>query len=355
MQRGVSLAPRQAARAARVGRRPWFVFVALVAVVVVGATTSAAMIVQDPVKRASTSSTRAWSIGPLVPPTKPAAAAGIPFGPPKLPPGALGKLFTGTKLAPSPELIVKTLSQARANGTRVFLILVGPQRHYKNEDGTFNLERWKARVDRFRGIDFREFVKDGTIIAHQLLSEAKARGQWGGIVIPNNVLDEMARYGEEIWPAMPTVLRTDPSDLEAHAAGYMDAWPGWQWRHLDAASARYLVRKGVVERFAENQQESADRQHLGLVVGLNVVSGGDGSSDIRGWASGRWAMSPDELRAYGSQLLFRTRACAFEMWRYETPGTEFAEFHYFRRPDIAAAMAELAALAARSPARSCRT
>lgn len=251
--------------------------------------------------------------------------------------------------------MVRTLSRARANETRVFIILAGPQRHYKNADGTFNLDLWKARVDRFRTIDFRKFIKDGTIIAHQLLSESKARDQWGGTVIPNHVLDEMARYSKAIWPTMTTVLRTDPSDLEAHAAGYVSAWPDWKWRYLDAASARYLVRKGDVERFAANQQASADRQRLGLVVGLNVLSGGDGSSGIRGWAAGRWAMSPDELLSYGFELLRGTEPCAFELWRYETPGSEFQDFEYFRRADIVAAMVELAALAAQRPARSCRT
>lgn len=241
------------------------------------------------------------------------------------------------------------------NGIGVFVILVGPQRHYRNADRTFNLDLWKTRVERFRDVDFREFIRDGTIIAHQLVSEAKARSQWGGSVIPNHVLDEMARFSKELWPGMATVLRTDPSDLEEHAAGYEDSWPCWRWRHLDAASARYLARKGDVAEFAGDEQASANRQHLALVVGLNALSGGDGSSGTPSPVAGKWAMSPDELRSNGSTLLRMTRACAFELWRYETPGSEFEDVHYFRRPDIAAAMAELAALAAQRPARSCRT
>lgn len=342
----------------RAGRWRSVVFLVLVAVVVIGATTSAARIIEEPSAKAAPASCArlATTVSPGPPgSSRTPPGRGIPFGPPKLPPKAFGKLFSGTKLAPSPESIVSTLTQARASGRRVFIILVGPQHHSQNSDGTFNLDRWKARIDRFRGIDLSEFVDDRTIIAHQLLSEAKARSEWGGIVVPNHVLDEMARFSKEIWPAMATVLRTDPSDLEVHAAGYKNSWPCWRWRHLDAASARYLVRKGNAERFAANQQASADRQHLGLAVGLNVVSGGDGSSGIPGWAAGKWAMSPDELRSYGSEMLRGTRPCAFELWRYETPGSEFEDFYYFRRPDITAAMAELAALAARSPARSCRT
>lgn len=286
-------------------------------------------------------------------PTAPDTSGGIPFGPPKLPGQLYGKVFTGTKLAVSPESIVAELTKARAGSMRVFLILVGSQRHYRNADGTLDLAAWKARVDRFRGIDISRFVRDGTIVAHQLVSEAKARQQWGGSIIPNDMLDEMAHHSKGIWPNMATVLRTDPSDLEEHAAGYGTSSPGWTWAYLDAASARYLARKGDVAAFAAEEQASAARQNLALVTGLNVLSGGDGSSEIPAPVAGKWAMSPDELRRYGSTMLTETTACAFELWRYETPGSEFEGFGYFGRLDINAALVELAALAARQPARSC--
>ena len=282
-----------------------------------------------------------------------AAGGGVPFGASKLPSALFGKPFTETKLEVSPDSIRSDLTQAQAGGVRVFIILVGPQHHYQNANGTFNLAMWKARVDRFRGIDLSGFVKDGTIIAHQLVSEAKAKSQFGEAVIPNDVLDEMAGYSKQVWPTMATMLRTDPTDLEEHAAGYKAGGPSWKWTHLDAASARYLARKGSVAKFAADQQASADRQRLALVVGLNVFSGGNGSSEIRSPADGKWAMSADELRQYGSAMLSGTKPCAFEMWRYESANSEFANFRYFRRPEMMAVMVELAALAARSPARSC--
>ena len=252
----------------------------------------------------------------------PSSKGGLPFGPSKLPSEQFGELFTGTKLTVYPDSMVSTLTEARASGMRVFLIVVGPQRHYRSSDGTFNLDMWKARVDRFRDIDFGEFIEDETIVVHQLISEAKAKNQWGGTIIPNDVLDEMAGYSKEIWPTMATVVRTDASDLEEHAAGYRTPWPGWEWTYLDAAWSRYLARKGPVAEFADDEQTSADRQKLALVVSLNVFSGGDGSSAIPSPREGRWAMSPDELRLYGSTMLSQTTACAFGMWRYETPGSE---------------------------------
>lgn len=281
-------------------------------------------------------------------------SGGVPFGPHKLPNELFGKLFTGTKLTFYPDSIVSTLTEIRASGMRVFLILVGPQHYYQNPDRTFNLDMWKARVDMFRDIDFSEFIEDGTIIAHQLVSEAKAKNQWGGTIIPNDVLDEMARYSKERWPTMATVLRADPGDLEQDAAGHRTPWPGgWQWTYLDAAWARFVADKAPVVKFAADEQASADRQNLALVVGLNVLTGGDGSSGIPGPVKGRWVMSPDELRLYGSTLLSQTKACAFGMWRYETPGSEYEDFYYFRRADINAAMVQLAALAAQAPEHSC--
>lgn len=292
--------------------------------------------------------------GAVAAPGAPVVHRGIPLGPPKLPEDLYGGVFTGTKLAITPASAVADLNDARAKSMRVFVILVGAQRHYKQSDGTFDIDRWKSLVDEFRGVDLDRFVEDGTIVAHQLISEAKARRQWGGTVIANNLLDEMARYSKEIWPKMPTVLRTDPSDLEEHAAAFGVPWPGWRWRYLDAASARYLVRKGAVEVFTANEQTSARRQRLALVVGLNVFSGGDGSSGIESPRPGRWAMSPAELRRYGSTMMLRTTACAFEMWRYETPGSAFEDFEYFRRPAINEAVVELAAIAAQRPLRPCR-
>ena len=295
---------------------------------------------------------------PLDPATGPASGtivrSGIPLGPPKLPKALYGEIFTGTKLAVTPESAADELNAARSESMRVFVILVGSQGHYKSSDGTFDIDRWKSVVDEFRDVDFTEFVTDGTVVGHQLVSEAKAQAQWGGSVISNNVLDEMARYSKEIWPTMPTVIRTDPSDLEEHAAAFGTPWPGWKWRYLDAASARYLVRKGRVEDFAATEQASARRQRLALVVGLNVLSGGDGSSGIQSPRPGRWAMSPAELWQYGSTMLLETTPCAFEMWRYETSGSAFEDVVYFRRPEINEAVLELAAMASRRPARLCR-
>jgi hypothetical protein len=258
------------------------------------------------------------------------------------------KPYTGSKLLLTSAHAIDTLRALHTSGMRVIIRLAGRQENYQNADGSFSLEKWEAQIDRFRRVNLSKFIVDGTIVAHQIVSEAKAPAQWGGTIIPNDVLDEMARYSKSIWPGMETVVRTDPTDFEEDAAGIQQPWPGWQWKYLDAASPRYLARKDDVAAYFRAQQASADRQGLGVVVGLNVLSGGDGTSGVPSpTKDGAWTLSADEVRRYGSAMLTETRACAVELWTYLAGDT------YFTRPEIAAAMKDLAALATSRPAYSC--
>lgn len=284
----------------------------------------------------------------LVACSSPSASGGIPWGPNDIPSDLYGSPYTGTKVYFAPARAVEKLTEARDAGMRVVVKLAGRQEHYQNADGAFDLELWKAQVDRYRDVPFGDFVADGTVVAHQIVSEAKAPDQFGGTVIPNDVLDEMAAYSTSIWPTMPTLVRADASELEEDAAGPGTPWPGWTWRYLDAASSRYLARKGDPAAFAEAEQASADRQGLALAIGLNVLSGGDGSSDVPSpELPGAWAMSADELRTDTAALLEHSRACSFEMWKY------FATTSYFTQPTIAAAMRDIADLAADYPTYAC--
>jgi hypothetical protein len=292
-------------------------------------------------------STSAHEPGPPVRPA-PKPPAGIPFGPNELVAALWRRPYTGTKIRLAPQTAVTTLRALRARRMRVTVKLVGPQGNYKNEDGSFSLERWKAVIDRFRGIDFARYVRDGTIVGHQIVSEAKAPQQWGKTVIANDVLDEMARYSKSIWPQMPTLVRADALELERHAKGPGKRWRDWTWRYLDAASSRYLARKQDPAAWFRKEQASADRQGLALAVGLNVLSGGDGSSGVRSPTKpGAWTMSADEVRRYGSLAIEETKGCAFEIWQY------LAAADYFTRSEIASALGELNALAARRPGRPC--
>jgi len=285
----------------------------------------------------------------LVAGVSPSASADVPFGPNDLAPKLFSRPYTGTKLYFTPARAVRRLNQARRTGMRVIVKLAGSQEHYQSDDGSFDLDRWKAEIDRYRDVALEGFIDDGTIVAHQLVSEAKADDQWGGTVITNDVLDEMAAYSKSIWPDMPTMVRADALDLEEDAAGRDEPWPGgWTWRYLDAASSRYSARKGRAARFATVEQAATDRQGLALAIGMNVLSGGDGSSGIRSPETrDAWAMSPRELREYSAALLAHSKPCSFEMWKY------FSTTTYFGKRRIVRAMKDIAAIAADPPTYGC--
>jgi hypothetical protein len=83
-----------------------------------------------------------------------------------------------------------------------------------------------------------------------------------------------------------------------------------------------------------------------VVVGMNVLAGGNGSSGIPGWAKGTYAMSASEIRSYGTTLLNQSYACGFFMWMHDTD--------YYGRSDIKAAMTDLSAKAKSHAKTSCK-
>ncbi len=196
-----------------------------------------------------------------------AALGAIPFGPFGLPQEEYGVLFSGGVVTVTPDegssrYVLDTLTVARDTGVRLFISLASTsKRHYKNPDDTFNLDTWKARIDRYIGAGLVEalnpFIDDGTVAGHYLIDEPKSRGNWGGEIIPNDVLDEMARYSKQYWPNMKTAIRVSPTQIEEHAAGYEVPWPDWEWQSLDLAWAQYSARFGPMADYRSNEVASA--------------------------------------------------------------------------------------------------
>jgi hypothetical protein len=136
---------------------------------------------------------------------------------------------------------------------------------------------------------------------------------------------------------MTTIVRVAPSYLTSASLTY---------QHLDAGWTQYSAGKGDAAKWVAAETEAAKRKGLGLVVGLNVLDGGNGSSGIRGWTSGKWAMSPSEIRNYGSAMLGQSHACAFFNWTHDT--------EYYGRSDVKSAMADVSAKARSHAKTSCR-
>jgi hypothetical protein len=147
-------------------------------------------------------------------------------------------------------------------------------------------------------------------------------------------IEEMAKYSKEIWPTMVTYIRVFPEYLL-----------GGQYPHLDALWFQYLDRWAPLDGFI--QKHFADVRKLGLKIipGLNVINGGTATSGIPGRKPGKYGMSAAEIREWGGALLAQPDLCAFLLWEYDE--------NYFARPDIKAAVQELADKARSFPTRSC--
>lgn len=219
---------------------------------------------------------------------------GIAIGHFDQPISTFGRLYNGGHRNFSPSGIRQELAAIRSRGGRVVIPFAGSPRYYK-EDGYFSLTKWKSRVNRFRRVDLSDFIRDGTIIGHYMIDEPNDPANWRGRPVPPSVLEEMARYSKQLWPNMPTIVRTEP--------GYLSR----NHRYLDAAWAQYLSRKGAPNDFIRRNVSAAQQRGLGLVVGLNVLNGGKPHGT---------RMTPSEVSSWGSALLSSSYPCAFISWTY---------------------------------------
>ena len=105
------------------------------------------------------------------------------------------------------------------------------------------------------------------------------------------------------------------------------------------------MSKGDPLKFITTQIAAAKSKGLGVVAGLNLLNGGNGSSGLRGSGS-QWQMSANEVRSYGTTLLNQSYLCGFVMWEYNAT--------YYGRSDITSAMTDISAKARGHSKTSCR-
>lgn len=269
------------------------------------------------------------------------SAPGIVFGSFDLETSDLDRVHTGWMQggALEPSTILSKLSATRSRGGRAVIKLCkGKDSYVKNADGTFSLSKWKSLVSRYRTVNLDPYISDGTILGHYLIDEPHRASRWGGKAISQSTLEEMARYSKQLWPTMATMVRVSPGYLADASLTY---------RYLDAAWSQYAYVKGAsVGTWIASEVATAKRKGLGLVVGLNVLNGGNGTSRIAGTTRGKYAMSASEIRSYGTALLGQSYACGFFNWMFDA--------RYYGRSDIRSAMADMSALARSHAKTACR-
>jgi hypothetical protein len=251
---------------------------------------------------------------------------------------------TGAILPVSRATVAAALRAAQANRVRLILNLAGAGSNYQNPDGTFNLEMWKARIDTYRDVNFAPYVAEGLVLAHFLMDEPGAEGTWGGQRLSRAVVDSMASYSKSIWPSLPTAVRAAPSWLAAGDTTYRDLDIGWaQW----SGPNRGPSAGTTPEEFRDRNVAYAKRLGLGLVVGLNYLNGGDGSSGLPGTGDrpGLWQMSAGEIEHAGTVLAGAPYVCAFISWQHEVG--------FVSRPDIRPALDSVARVAATRSGTTC--
>jgi hypothetical protein len=253
---------------------------------------------------------------------------GIPMGHFAMPTSQFGSVYNGAMRNIWPAELISQLSAIRARGGKVVLMFAGNERHYKDGRRHFSLTRWKERVNRFRGTNFSQFIKDGTIIGHYLIDEPNDPQNWGGRPVPGSTVEEMARYSKQLWPSMPTIVRAEPGYLRKTGRGY---------RYLDAAWAQYVVRKGTPSDYIRRNVADAQKAGLALVVGLNVTKGGPNHR----------RMSASLIKSAGTALLSSSYPCAFISWLYEGS--------YLDNRDVRSAMSALRSRAQSRATKSCRS
>jgi hypothetical protein len=255
-----------------------------------------------------------------------AFAGGIPFGTSALPTSWFGSRYNGALRNIWPGSLRRELAAIKARGGKVVLMFAGNEKYYKDGSGHFSLDKWKNRIDRFRGVDFNSYVSDGTIIGHYLIDEPNDPANWNGRPVSASTVDEMGRYSKQLWPNMPTIVRTEP------------AFFNFSPRYIDAAWAQYLSRRGNVSNYIRDQVSDAQHRGLQLVVGMNVIKGGTPNGT---------QMSASEVKEWGSTLLSSSYPCAFISWQYSSS--------YLNNSSIEDAMSYLRNKAENRSSRSCRS
>lgn len=234
----------------------------------------------------------------------------------------------------NPTWTVSTLlPMAREAGVTVTLRMSGGTSSYTDDRGDFDIDAWKEALEPWGESGVQEFIDDGTLVGHMLLDDIHT---FSGTDPTGDELDELARYSKALMPGLMTFVRCQATTMPEPTGGV--------YVHVDAAVNQYNVRQGDIEAYAEDEAAAAVELDLGIINGLNIANGGDGSSDQPGWQAGMYAMSADEIARYGAVLVDMPGLGMFLNWEYDGE-EEWADgsvgTDYLDQPEVQAALAEL--------------
>jgi hypothetical protein len=254
-----------------------------------------------------------------------------------------------------PEDLVQRIASARASKRQFLLTMTGgAHRNYKT-DGAFDLDKWKARMDRYNTPAVKAAVAagvvDGTIVGNSVMDEPQntsPENSWGPVGTMSKArVDEMCGYVKAMFPTLPVGVVHDHRVFE----------PDTPYHTCDFIVSQYRwgKTKGDVAKFRDDALAVGKRDGIAIAFSLNILDGGiprerkgepcpipeTGGDGTSGKAC---RMTADQVREWG--LALGPAGCALTMWRYD-PG-------FMADPKNIQAFKDVAAALAKAPASSCR-
>jgi hypothetical protein len=312
--------------------------------------------VNSPSKLAAKSTT-APGLTPSPPPA--ATGVGVPFGAFASWDGPFRKLntaeFTLSVISIKPDELVERLESAHAAHHRLLLMMTGGSHRNYMTDGVFDMNKWKAWMDRFNtpGIQaaVAAGVANGTIVGNSVMDEPQnttAENTWGpkGTMTKARV-DEMCGYVKAMFPTLPVGVVHDYRAFE----------PDQPYRTCEFIVSQYRWGKtqGDVVRYRDEALALGRRDGIAIAFSLNILDGGipntrrgepcpipeTGGDGTSGKAC---RMTADQVREWGTVL--GSAGCALTMWRYDPS--------FMAKPENQQAFKDVAAALAKAPATPCR-
>jgi hypothetical protein len=257
-----------------------------------------------------------------------------------------GGPFTAGTSYVDPSALLALLAAARANKVVLVTHMTGGAHAQYITNGQFDLAKWKNRVASFNQPDLQaavaQAVADGVYLCDSMLDEPQ-HVDWGGAVTPA-MLDEMARYHQQIFPTLKTAV---VAKLEWH--------PEAVYANLDFMIRQFswgsIFENSFVgtDAYRDRAIELATAQHTGLIFSTNILDGGDrvtGCPIPQTGGPGTFGVNcrqrPDQIEAAVDGLT-RRGCAALLMWRDDAG--------YLGNAGMMAAAARSAALLATRPLR----
>jgi hypothetical protein len=299
---------------------------------------------------------------------------GVAFGPWHLPPTSYATTtYTGAYLgystivsAGTPAGFLDQIRVAKSAGRRLMVNLVGRK---ASSTGGPDMPYYLAGVAAMQpyAAALQAYADSGTILGVVIADEPNCGGCWGGKPWTVAQMQQAAAAIQALVPTIARGFRVDPSFLASLNAPNLVTLLDFAWLQYEGPLHTPCARQ--LSDCITSASTAATGLGLKLVMGVNTLDGGDGSSGVPGTFTNaasvnRWQLSAAEVLKYGLALVTDPRVCAVLSWRYGANATKpqinsgmtdtqlasILSFDTRVKPQ----MDSVARTAARQPARSCR-